>query len=68
VITNADIKKYLSQVVFSHEESIEIIRKYIFDRKGVDILIDKVPRTMTDVQLCHYFREDALNYYAKKNL
>ena len=40
MITNEDIKKYLKQTQFTQGESIEIVEKYIFDRKGVTVKIN----------------------------
>ena len=66
MITKEELKKIISDNQPEQLSILEVIRKYIYDRKGVDVKQIKQPSNIIQIQLMNIAYNSAILYYTEK--
>ncbi len=65
MINDKELKELLQKEVIEDTEVCQIIQKYIFDRKGVEIEVNR-PRAMHQLMIMQEMYNHILGYYVDK--
>ncbi len=66
MLNNKEIKEILAKNELADVEQIAVIERYIFDKKGVELNINR-PNNVLLVQLMDHMYNCALKYYTTDN-
>lgn len=65
MITKEEAMRISKLTRLSDVQELQVIRRYIFDMKGVDVGIIQIPTDRLNIQLMYVAYESASSYYAK---
>jgi len=66
MITNEEIREIIEKVELSDIEQLDVIRRYIYDKKNIDVGKINRPGDIVQLQLMGIAYNSALEYYFKE--